>query len=159
RIRQANDAPVRPSRKYVLYWMIAARRLHYNFALDRALQHCQALQKPLLIFEPLRCDYPWASDRIHKLLVDGMADNAFVCAKHCVAYYAYLEPAVGDGKGLLEALARQACIVVTDEFPCFFLPKMVAAAAGKLRVLLESVDSSGLLPLRASDRIFTRAVD
>jgi deoxyribodipyrimidine photo-lyase len=43
--------------------MIATRRLQFNFALDRALEHCAALAKPLVIFEPLRIGYPWASDR------------------------------------------------------------------------------------------------
>lgn len=159
RIRQANAAPFRHSGKYVLYWMIAARRLSYNFALDRALQHCRAFKKPLLFFEPLRSDYPWASDRIHKFIIDGMADHAALCAKRRIAYYAYLETAPGAGKGLLEALARDACVVVTDDFPCFFLPHMVAAAARRLSVSLEAVDSNGLLPLRATDRVFTRAVD
>ncbi len=63
----------------------------------------------------------------------------------------------GDGHGLLEALARDACVVVTDEYPCFFLPRMVAAAAKKLKVRLEAVDSCGMFPLRATDRIFTTA--
>jgi hypothetical protein len=26
----------------------------------------------------------------------------------------------GDGQGLLEAWARDACVAVTDEYPCFF---------------------------------------
>ncbi|HTC41997.1 MAG TPA: hypothetical protein VK703_10515 [Candidatus Acidoferrales bacterium] len=38
RIRKCNDAPVRPCANYVLYWMIASRRLRYNFALDRTLR-------------------------------------------------------------------------------------------------------------------------
>src|SRR5690606_21042313 len=63
----------------------------------------------------------------------------------------------GDGKGLLEALADDACLVVTDEFPCFFLPRMVAAAGARLDVRLEAVDSNGILPLRASDRAFPTA--
>jgi len=49
--------------------------------------------------------------------------------------------------------------VVTDDFPCFFLPRMVAAAAAKIPVLLEAVDSNGLLPLAAAPKVFERAVD
>jgi deoxyribodipyrimidine photo-lyase len=43
-------------------------------------------------------------------------------------------------------------VVVTDEFPCFFLPRMVAAAGAKLAVRLEAVDSCGLLPIRLADK-------
>jgi deoxyribodipyrimidine photo-lyase len=47
--------------------------------------------------------------------------------------------------------------VVTDDFPSFFLPRMVAAAGQRFPVRLEAVDSNGLLPLRATDRAFVTA--
>ncbi|HEY2353116.1 MAG TPA: hypothetical protein VGH83_11430 [Candidatus Acidoferrum sp.] len=139
--------------------MIANRRLFHNFSLDRALEHCRELHKPLVVFEALRCGHPWASDRLHRFVIDGMADNASVCAGRRVLYYPYVEPAARAGQGLLEALAADACVVITDEFPCFFLPRMVSAAARKLAVRLEAVDSNGLLPLRSADHAFTRAFD
>jgi deoxyribodipyrimidine photo-lyase len=137
--------------------MIANRRVSFNFALDRAIERCRELKKPLLIFEALRCGYEWASDRLHRFVIDGMADNAAACKKAGVTYFAFVEPKAGAGRGLLEAFAGHACVVVTDEYPCFFLPRMVAAAAKILRVRLEAVDSCGMLPLRATDRIFTTA--
>jgi deoxyribodipyrimidine photo-lyase len=157
RIRDANGAPIRGDGRYVLYWMIANRRLTYNFALDRALEYARELRKPVLILEALRCGYPWASDRMHAFVLGGMARNAEVCAGRRVRYYPYVEPAAGSGSGLLEALAREACVVVTDEYPCFFLPRMIAAAAGKIAVRLEAVDSNGLLPLRAAQQAFPTA--
>jgi deoxyribodipyrimidine photo-lyase len=143
----------------VLYWMIANRRLTYNFSLDRALEHCESLRKPLLIFEALRVDYPWASDRIHRFVLDGMADNAQTSASHGTAYFPYVEPKPGVGKGLLAALAENACVVVTDDFPCFFLPRMIASAAKQLPVLLEAIDSNGLLPIHETDHVAHRAFD
>ncbi len=157
RIRECNNAAVRPTAKYVLYWMIANRRLSFNFALDRATEHCRELGKPLVIFEALRCGYEWASDRMHRFVVDGMADNAAACKKAGVTYFPYVEVKAGEGHGLLEVLARDACVVVTDEYPCFFLPRMIEAAAKKLKVKLEALDSCGMLPLRATDRTFTTA--
>jgi deoxyribodipyrimidine photo-lyase len=140
--------------------MIASRRLNHNFALDRALEHCRAFGgKPLVILEALRCEYPGASDRFHRFVLDGMADNARSCAKRGVSYYPYVESAPDAGKGLVEALASLACIVVTDESPCFFLPRMIGTAAKKLSVRLEAVDSNGLFPLRATEQVFARAFD
>lgn len=158
RVRKANGAPRGPG-QYVLYWMIASRRLRHNFALDRALEHSRELRKPLVIFEALRAGYRWASDRLHRFVLDGMAENARFCEARGVRYLAYVEPRAGAGKGLLRALAEEACVVVTDEFPCFFLPKMVASAGKQLSVLLEVVDSNGLLPLGATERVFQRAFD
>jgi deoxyribodipyrimidine photo-lyase len=159
RIKKSNLQSVNDRGDYVLYWMIANRRLHYNFALDRALEHCAVLGKPLLILEALRANYPWASDRLHRFVLDGMADNARVCAKHSVRYYSYVEPTTHAGRGLLMALAENACVVVTDNFPCFFLPHMVASAAKRLPVLLEEVDSNGMLPIYATDQVSLRAFD
>ena len=60
RVRVANDAVVNHNGDYVLYWMIAARRTRWNFAIDRALEWVRQLAKPLVVFEPLRIAYPWA---------------------------------------------------------------------------------------------------
>ena len=159
RVKASNAHSINASGGYVLYWMISSRRLHFNFALDRALEHCTALRKPLVILEALRVGYPWASDRLHRFVLDGMADNARGCQERSVRYYPYVEPAANSGKGLLAALAENACVVVTDNFPCFFLPRMVASAAKKLSVLLEVVDWNGLLPLDATDHVSLRTFD
>lgn len=154
-----NDREVRGDGAYVLYWMIAARRRLANFGLQRAVERSRELGKPLLVLEALRCDYRWASDRLHAFVLQGMADNLVDFADAGVTYYAYVEPDKGAGAGMLDALARDACAVVTDDFPCFFLPRMVEAAAARCPVALEAVDGNGLLPMRAADKVFARAFD
>lgn len=157
RIRAANEHALRDGGDHVLYWMIASRRTRWNFGLQRAIELARELGKPLLVLEALRCDHSWASDRLHAFVLQGMADNAARFAATPIAYHPYVEPEAGHGRGLLEALAERACGVVTDDFPCFFLPAMVEAAAARLRVPLEVVDSNGLLPMAASERVFTTA--
>lgn len=159
RIHAANDRPLRADGDYVLYWMIAQRRAKANFALQRAVELARELGRPLLVLEGLRCGYRWASDRHHAFVLQGMADNVADFAAAGVSYVPYVEPTPGAGKGLLAALGERACAVVTDDYPCFFLPRMVAAAAGTLPVRLEAVDGNGLLPLRVGDRVFGRAFD
>jgi deoxyribodipyrimidine photo-lyase len=157
RIRTCNSRSVREDGDFVLYWMIACRRLGWSFALERAAEQARRWRRPLVILEPLRCGYRWASDRIHRFVLDGMADHAARLAGTEVLYYPYVEPEPGAGKGLVEALAARACLVVTDDYPGFFLPRMIAAAAERLPVRLEAVDSNGLLPLRAADKDFVTA--
>ena len=117
RCRQLNDAAVAKDGQYVLYWMVANRRSEWNFSLQRAAEWSRQLGKPLLIFEALRTDYPWASDRLHHFVIQGMRDNADRIAKTKAGYFAYLEPAVGAGRGLFRELASSACLVVSDDFP------------------------------------------
>jgi len=86
-----------------------------------------------------------------------MADNRAALAKRRALHHAYVEPEAGAGKGLLEALAKDACGVITDHYPTFFLPRMTRAAARRLDVRLEAVDGLGLLPLAASPKAFPTA--
>jgi deoxyribodipyrimidine photo-lyase len=142
---------------FVLYWMIAARRARWNFALQRAVEHAARLDKPLVVLEALRAGYRWASERLHAFVIEGMADNARAFASAPVTYLPYVEPEPGAGKGMVEALAARACVVVTDDAPVFFLPRMVGAAAERLPVLLEAVDGNGLFPLAATEAVFRTA--
>jgi len=157
RVTRCNDVPVREKGDYVLYWMTAFRRTRWNFSLQKAVDWANHLGKPLMVFEALRVEYPWACDRFHRFVIDGMADNAENIAKFGATYYPYLEPSPDADKGLLAALAEKACLVVTDDFPAFFLPRMIASASAKIPVCIEKVDSNGLLPMKAADRVFAAA--
>lgn len=159
RLTQLNSQPVQSEGDYVLYWMIANRRSEWNFSLDRALEWCRELGRPLLVFEALRSGYRWANERIHTFIIEGMRDNQSAFEESPVGYYPYLEPEPGKGEGLLKALAEQACLVVTDDFPCFFLPRMVKAAAERCPVRMEMVDSNGIYPMRLAPKTYSRAVD
>ena len=156
RLRVITDLPPRPG-AYVLYWMIAARRTRHSFALQRARAWAEELRCPLLVLEPLRVDYRWAADRHHVFVLQGMADQRARLRAAGVRYLPYAEPEPGAARGLLAALAERAAVVVTDDWPAFFLPRMVEAAGRRLDVRLEAVDGNGLLPMRATDRVFTVA--
>jgi len=157
RITQANDHPFRPDGRYVLYWMIAQRRLRFNFALQHAIDRAREAGVPLIVLEPLRIRYRWASDRLHRFVIEGMRDNAADAESLPITYYPYVEPAAGVGTPLLHELARHAHTVVTDEYPCFFLPRMIAAVRDRIPARLELVDGNGVLPLRLADRLYTVA--
>jgi deoxyribodipyrimidine photo-lyase len=157
RIRPLNQQRIDPLGSYVLYWMTANRRTRHNFGLQRAVELSIELQKPLLVLEAVRVDYPHASDRLHTFLIDGMRDNARAFEGSRATYHPYLEPESGAGRGLVAALAAPAALVVTDWFPAFFLPRMTAAAAARCPVRLEAVDASGLIPTADHGRAFPTA--
>lgn len=157
RIRQCNEQPVQDGADYVVYWMHSHRRLDWNFALERAVEWCDELDKPLIVFEAIRAGYRWASDRFHTFMLQGMAEHHERLADTRVVYYPYVEREVDDGKGLLETLSRNAAVIVTDDFPAFMLPRMTAAAAKQVACRMEKVDSNGIYPMYDTDREFTRA--
>ena len=159
RLRVIGDDDVDRSGDFVLYWMTAFRRGDYNFSLQRAADWARELNKPLVVFEALRCGYQWASDRLHKFVIEGMRDNQSRLADTRVTYYPWLEREKGEGKGLLAALAEKACVVVGDDFPCFFLPRMIKVAQKQIPIRFELIDSNGIYPMRATDKVFARAYD
>jgi deoxyribodipyrimidine photo-lyase len=123
RVFPLNDLKPREG-SYVLYWMTAFRRSQSNFSLQRAIEWAERLQRPLLILEAVRLHYRWSSLRFHQFLIDGMIDNFKAFAKSNAMYYAYVEPRAGDGSGLVETLCKDACLLVSDDFPCFFYPQL-----------------------------------
>lgn len=159
RHRPANQADVDPSRGYVLYWMTGHRRTRFNFALQHAVGSANELNKPLVVLEALRCGYRWANRRHHEFILRGMIDTQRAAASSDATWLTYVEDDAGNGGGLLERLAQNACLVVGDDAPVFFLPRMMRAAADRLDVRFELVDSNGILPLRAADKVFARAYD
>jgi deoxyribodipyrimidine photo-lyase len=157
RIRNLTHLAINPSRSFVLYWMTAFRRTQSNFALQRAVEIAQQIQKPLVILEALRCNYRWASHRFHQFVLDGMVDNAKNTQRSNALYVAYVEPESGNGSGLIEHFSSHAAVVVSDDFPCFFHPAMYERFASRLTCSVELVDSNTILPMRAMDRTFSVA--
>ncbi len=157
RLRTVNAGDVRPAGDYVLYWMVAARRARFNFALERAVDWAHELHRPLLVVEPLRVDYRWASDRFHSAILQGMVDNRAAFAAAGVAYHPWVEPCRGAGTGMFAAFASRACVVVTDASPVHFLPRWLAAVQKCPGPRMEAIDGHGIFPLAATPGPFATA--
>jgi deoxyribodipyrimidine photo-lyase len=135
--------------------MTSARRLQSNFALDRAIDWAETLNKPLLIVEALGCGSHWASKRHHRFILDGMADNQRRLAGKPATYFPYIEHRPGEGRKFFRAVAKLACLVVTDDFP---LPADLDPEPwtdSKARI--EKIDGNGLLPLAVATEAFKTA--
>jgi len=115
------------------------------------------LRKPLLVIEPLICTYPWASHRFHRFVIDGMQDNQRDFSKSAATYMPVVERSRGEVRKLFRRLERRACLIVTDDFPAFEVPRWISAMAAASNVAVESVDSNGILPMRAAPRVFKTA--
>ena len=157
RIRKGNNKGVNHKGEFILYWMIANRRLRWNYSLDRVNQWAAELDKPVVVLEAVTCAHEWACDRFHGFIIEGMKQNYKEAGNKNILYYPFVEDEPGRGKGLVETWARHACLVVTDDYPAFFIPGMLNKISGKLPVLIELVDSNGLLPMDAAKREFKTA--
>ena len=146
RVAPANDRPVVESGEFVLLWLQCQRRIRENPAFAHAQRRANELGKPLVVYEGLRRDYPHASARFHRFVLDGVADTARDCDEQGVLYAFFLEQA-DSPRGVLHALAARAALVVTDWLPTFIHPGQSRRLAERARCLVELVDNAGSVPL------------
>lgn len=147
RLRKANDRPVNKSGRYVLLWLEMVRRLHSSHALDYALHLCRHLKKPLVVYEGLKLNYPWANARHHTFILQGMRDNGAAAKELGVAYWPFVETPGDNGHGLVRRLCADACVLVTDDYPAYIVPAQNRAVAATVDVPVHLIDGNSLVPL------------
>src|SRR5690349_19244051 len=106
RVRTLNDAPLPSRRRYVLYWCLTTHRAEANHALDAALALGNHLRLPVVCYHPFGTRYLHASDRIHRFVLEGMADMARGLRRRGIPYWVEL-PRQGGGSALPK-LARHS---------------------------------------------------
>ena len=152
RVFKRNDNDPNPDGDYVLYWMQTNRRFQYNYALEYAVGWANKLDKPLLVYEGLNCDYPWAADRFHHFIMEGMQENLENAREQEINYFSYLEDEPGAGRGLLYSLADNAAAVISDEYPVYIIREHNEKVGPKLGIPYITVDSNGLIPLGLTEK-------
>ncbi len=152
RVRALNDAPEKPENGFVLLWLQGQRRLGQNLAFAHAQRRANELNRPLVVYEALKFNYPHASDRFHRFVLEGAADNAREAASRGVAYRFFLERP-DSPRGVLHALAARSCLAVTDWLPTFIHPEQTRAFARRAPVRVELVDAAGIAPLAISEKV------
>jgi deoxyribodipyrimidine photo-lyase len=152
RVTLLNDREPDPKARYVLYWMQMTKRAHHNHALNFAIEKANELKLPLLVYEGLKYYYPWASDRIHTFILEGVEEKRKELEKMGARYIFYLQKDKNDPKQTVSRLAKDAALVVTDDYPCFIIPRHNKTMAEKAEVPVYAVDSNGTVPMSCFEK-------
>jgi deoxyribodipyrimidine photo-lyase len=75
RVTKLNDSKVNTKGRYVLYWMQMFKRASHNYALNFAIQTANDHRLPLVVYEGLKFYYPWANDRLHTFILEGVTEK------------------------------------------------------------------------------------
>lgn len=149
RVQAVNEAPFPPGqRDFVLYWCMVNHRWEENHALDAAIALGNHLGLPVVVYQAIRPDYPYASERLHAWALEGMADMAKGCAALGLTYWLELPRTKREHKPRLASLGKRAAAVVSDLFPTYIIPGHLRGAAKALRVPLLAVDASCVVPMQ-----------
>lgn len=152
RVFKRNDHDPDPDGDFVVYWMQSDHRFKYCYALEYAVEWANRLGKPLVIFEELKCDYPWASDRIHTFYLQGMDENAEIAKEKKANYVPVVERNPGQSEKFWKKFFKKACCIITDEFPVYFIRDRNASLGNQFNFMVATVDSNGIIPLGLTDK-------
>lgn len=130
-----------------MYWSQMNRRTSMNFALNYAIMQANELGLPLLVYEGLTCTYPAANDRIHTFMLENVPEFASAVRKLGAGYCFYPRRKKKDANDVVYRLAKDAALLVTDDYPTFIPAKHNASVPGKIDVAYHAVDSSCIVPM------------
>jgi deoxyribodipyrimidine photo-lyase len=147
RVVGLNDKQVNSRARYVLYWMQIYKRVENNHALAWAIRQANELKLPVVVYEGLKYYYPWASDRMHTFILEGVEEKRIEFEKRGIRYVFYLQKDSSSPKRVVARLAKDAALIVTDEFPCFIIPEHNRRIAERADIAVHAVDSNGIVPM------------
>lgn len=128
------------------------RRTAYNHALAHAVELANSRGLPLLYYEALGCTYPYASDRLHTFVLQGVPDTARALEPLGIGYAFYLRRTQRDPNDILYRLASKAAAIVTDDYPAFVAASHNASVPQKLDIAYYVVDSSCVVPMNRLEK-------
>jgi len=152
-----NDFEFNHEGEFVLYWMIATRRLNYNFGLQHSIELAKQLGKPLVVMEAVSSEHKFANDRILTFMIQGMIENQQQFEERNIRFIPWVSTPLQSDTGLLQRLSKRASVVITDLFPTYFPKHVIDVAKEILDVRLEAIDSNGVIPLSLPGRGFPTA--
>jgi len=147
RVQLLNDKSANTQGKYILYWMQMFKRTTHNHALNFAIEQANERKLPLVVYEGLKFYYPWASDRIHTFILEGVEEKRKEFEKRGIKYIFYLQKDENSPKDTVARIAKDAVLLVTDDFPCFIIPDHNKAIVKRAEIPVYAVDSNGVIPM------------
>jgi deoxyribodipyrimidine photo-lyase len=109
RVRPLVERPARRGR-FVLYWMQQSQRADGNHALEHAVQRANALRLPLRVAFGLTDDYPEATWRHYRFMLEGLAETQAALAARGIPFVLRR----GQPPQVALALGRDAAEIVCD---------------------------------------------
>ncbi len=128
------------------------RRVDSNHSLLHAADLANGLGLPLLYYEGLTCTYPYASDRLHTFILEGVPETERRLRKLGIGYVFYLRRKRSEPDDILHRLAADAAAIVTDDYPTFIAARHNTSVPRKVAVAYHAVDASCIVPMARLDK-------
>ena len=144
RIKQLNNKEILPDKSYVLYWMQASQRTHYNHALEYAIDAANKLNKPLIVYFGITDNFPEANIRHYYFMLEGLKEvEENLYKRNIKMVIRHNNPEVGAIE-----LSQDACALITDRGYLKVERKWREIVANKVDCIAIQVESNVVVPIQ-----------
>lgn len=141
---------------FVICWLHHAFRVEENPTLDVARHLASQSGLPLLIYQAVCEHYRYASDRHHWFMLEGIRDLQEQMAHSELSYFFHLGRP-GNREPHLKMLAKQAAIMVTEDFPLDPTMPWTERLRDTTSTPIVLVDAACVVPMKLVGQAYDRA--
>ena len=155
RIQTMYTGQTHPNPKYVLYWMQQSQRIHFNHALNRAIEIANQKNLPLLVLFVLTPGYKDANQRHYQFMLEGLKDVSVWGTKLGLN----MLYRIGNPSDIVSSYIKDAYAVVFDQgylkTPLIWRENIIQyAKTNQIKTFIEMVDTDLIVPVSfASNKV------
>src|SRR6056297_875301 len=142
--------------EFVLYWMRTAIRTEENPALNVAIELANHIDLPVLVYQGLSENFPYASDRHHTFILQGARDVQNELKQKGIRYALHVERK-SDRSPHLKTLALRSAVLVTEDMPTEPLASLTVKLGQELDQPVVAVDTACIVPMQLVGQAYERA--
>ncbi|MEC7985331.1 MAG: FAD-dependent oxidoreductase [Myxococcota bacterium] len=142
-------------RSFVLYWTMQAVRGHENPALNTAVHIANQLSIPVLVYQCLSYQHPFASDRRHRFVLEGARDLQMELEHRNIGYT--FELAAHQPQNVnVQILGNMSSFIIVEDFPTPTIRQWQHQLTQSTDVPIWKVDASCIIPMSLSTEAYTQ---
>ncbi|MGL4652290.1 deoxyribodipyrimidine photo-lyase [Cetobacterium sp.] len=131
------------SGQYIVYWMQETQRVNYNFSLQKSIEEANKLKIPLYVVFNFIKDYPEASERHFKFMLQGLRDVSNTLKENGIQFF-LLE---GDLENNILEISKDAKILIWDKSYLRYQRHIREKLLEKLDLTIIEIESNSVVPV------------
>ncbi|HOI47315.1 MAG TPA: deoxyribodipyrimidine photo-lyase [Bacilli bacterium] len=153
RIKKIIDTFPLVRKKYILYWMQQSQRVHYNHALNHAIELANQLQLPVLVFFGIDDSFPEANLRHFQFMLEGIYEIKNLLSQLGITFVMELGNPIEKIKTYLADASLLVCDMGYTRLQRKWRQELYKLTYREYRLNIDQVESDLIVPIqKASEK-------
>lgn len=140
-------------KKYVLYWMQQSQRVHYNHALNHAIELANQLQLPVLVFFGIDDSFPDANLRHFQFMLEGLYETKHLLSQLGISFVIEKGNPIEQIRTYLADASMLVCDMGYTKLQRKWRQELYELVYREYRINVNLVESDLIVPIhKASDK-------